>query len=155
MVPEIARRVLGAIKLDADEYSIWRRFRRNFSVSLSGTVVSLAIKAGQTLLLVRTLPMSDYGRVLIVLNLFGFLSSFVGVRVSDVMFRFFERLRHDQDDRALQGLLLFCLAISITTSSLIVFGVFLFSPWLSESLYHNRELAPLFNIYGGTVLLSS
>jgi len=45
-----------------------------------GFGLSLAIKLGQTALLTRLLRIEDYGRVLIVLNLFIFLDSFFGLR---------------------------------------------------------------------------
>ena len=95
----------------AQDQPVWRRFRRNLSVGLLGSVLSLAIKLGQTALLVRVLRTDDFGRVLIVLNLFEFLEAFVGSRVSDVMYRFFQPLREREDARALQGLLLLCLGL--------------------------------------------
>jgi O-antigen/teichoic acid export membrane protein len=132
-----------------------RRFRSNLSVSLAGALLSLIIKLGQTLLLTRALRIDDYGRVLVVLNFFTFLNSFIGLRVSDVMFRFFQPLKEGREERALQGLLLFCLGISLATGLLIFGGVLVFAPWLSGRVYQSPELAPLFGIYGCTVLFSS
>ncbi|HEX7175907.1 MAG TPA: oligosaccharide flippase family protein, partial [Pyrinomonadaceae bacterium] len=140
---------------DAENRSIWRRFSRNLSVGLLGAVLSLAIKSAQTLLLTRALRMEDYGRVLIVVNLFVFLNSFIGLRVSDVMFRFFPLLRERREESALQGLLLLCLGVSATTGLLIFVSVLVFSPWLAGRLYQSPELAPLFGIYGWTILASS
>jgi len=65
--------------------SIWRRFRRNVSISALGSGLTLGIKFGQTALLTYVLTVEDFGRVLIVLNLFVFLDSFFGMRVSDAM----------------------------------------------------------------------
>ena len=134
---------------------LWRRFRRNASMSIAGSGLILAIKLGQTVLLTRFLKIDDYGRVLIVLNLFVFLESFFGMRVNDVMFRFFPSLKEGEDTRALKGLLLFCLTICLVSGVVIYGGVALLSPWLAESLYPSLELAPLFNIYGCTVLVSA
>jgi O-antigen/teichoic acid export membrane protein len=139
----------------AQDRPVWHRFRRNLSISLLGSALSLAIKLGQTALLIRVLRIDDFGRVLIVINLFVFLEMFVGLRVSDVIFRLFLPLKELQTTRALQGLLLLCLAISLLTGLLIAGGVFICSPWLAEHVYHAPALAPLFNIYGCTVLVSA
>jgi O-antigen/teichoic acid export membrane protein len=142
-------------RMNNEDQSIWRRFKRNFSISLLGSVLSLVIKLGQTVLLTRALQIADYGRVLIVLNLFVFLNSFIGLRVSDVVFRFFQPLKEREDAASLQGLLLLCLGISLATGLLICCGVFILAPWLAGRLYQNPELASLFYIYGCTVLISS
>jgi hypothetical protein len=42
------RQGLGRVRVDAEDHFIRRRFRRNLSVSLPGTLLSLAVKAGQT-----------------------------------------------------------------------------------------------------------
>jgi O-antigen/teichoic acid export membrane protein len=139
----------------AEDQSIWHRVKRNTSISLLGSGLTLGIKLGQTVLLTRMLRIDDYGRVLIVLNLFVFLDSFIGLRVSDVMFRFFQPLKEQGDARALQGLLLLCLLISLASGLLISGGVFALSPWLASRFYHSQEIAPLFVIYGCSVLVST
>lgn len=143
------------IKADVEDNPIWHRFRRNVSISVLGSGLSLGVKLGQTLLLTKLLKIEDYGRVLIVLNLFVFLDSFFGLRVSDVMFRFFPSLKEQKDAGALKGLLLFCLGTCLASGLLIYGGVVVLSPWLANRLYPNLGLAPLFNIYGCTVLVSS
>jgi O-antigen/teichoic acid export membrane protein len=134
---------------------VWLRFRRNFSISLIGSGLTLAIKLGQTALLAKLLRLEDYGRLLIVLNLFVFLESFIGLRVSDLVFRFFQPLQERQEQRALQGLLLLCLGISLATGLSICVGALTLSPWLAERFYHAPELAPLVKIYGCAVLVSA
>lgn len=146
---------LRHIRIAVDDRSIWRRFRRNVSISLLGSGVSLAIKLAQTALLIRLLKIDDYGRVLIVLNLFVFLDSFFGLRVSDVMFRFFQQLKEQADVRALKGLLILCLGISLASGLLICGGVLILSPRLADRIYPNLELSPFLNIYAGTVLISA
>jgi O-antigen/teichoic acid export membrane protein len=141
--------------MHAQDWPVWHRFRRNLSISLLGSALSLAIKLGQTALLASVLRIEDFGRVLIVINLFDFLQAFVGLRLSDVMFRLFLPLKESQAAHALQGLLLLCLLLSLVTGLLIGGGVFVSSPWLAEHLYHSPELASLFNIYGCTVLVSA
>ncbi len=143
------------VSLHAQDHPVWQRFRRNLSISLLGSGFSLAIKIGQTALLARALRIEDFGLVLIVLNLFVFLEAFVGLRVSDVMFRFFQPLKEQQEERALQGLLLLCLGISLATGLVVCIIVYVLSPWLAERFYHSPELASLFYIYGFTVLFTA
>ncbi|MDQ3821605.1 MAG: oligosaccharide flippase family protein, partial [Acidobacteriota bacterium] len=149
------KRGLRLVLVEGEERPIWLRFRRNLSVSLLGAVLSTVIKSGQTLILAKALSLEDYGRVLIVLNLFVFLNTFLGLRVSDLMFRFFRPLEEEGDARAVQGLLLFCLGVSAAIGLLTFGGVLLLSPWLAGQIYRSPALAPLFVIYGCTVLVSS
>lgn len=146
---------LRRIRIDLEDTPIWNRFRRNVSISVLGSGLSLAIKLGQTALLTKLLKIEDYGRLLIVLNLFVFLDSFFGLRVSDVMFRFFPLLKEQKDARSLKGLLLLCLGICLASGLLIYGAVVVLSPWLADRLYPSLGLAPLFNIYGCTVLVSA
>lgn len=146
---------LRHLRIGVEDRSIWHRFRRNVSITLLGSGVSLAIKLAQTALLTRLLKIDDYGRVLIVLNLFVFLDSFFGLSVSDVMFRFFQQLKEQEDARSLKGLLILCLAISLVSGLLICSGVLVLSPWLADRIYPGLGLSPLLNIYGCTVLVSS
>jgi O-antigen/teichoic acid export membrane protein len=146
---------LHQIRLDADDTSIWHRVRRNVSMSLLGSGLTLGLKLGQTTLLARTLTIDDYGRVFTVLNVFVFFDSFFGLRVSDVMFRFFQPLHERHDMPAVKGLLLVCLGISLASGLAIYGGVLAASPWLAERLYPHLGLAPLFTIYGCTVLVSA
>lgn len=134
---------------------MWQRFRRNLSISLFGSTLTLALKLAQTAMLTRMLSIDDFGRVLIVINLFLLLEAFVGLRLSDVMFRFFLPLKERGEARALQGILLLCLGISLITGLAIGGGVFALSSWVAGRFYRNPELAPLFKIYGLTVLVSA
>ena len=138
-----------------EDGSIWRRFRRNVSISALGSGLALGIKFGQTALLTYVLTVEDFGRVLIVLNLFVFLDSFFGMRVSDAMFRFFPAFKDNGDRKSLKGLLLVCLGLCLISGVFIYTVVFLLSPWLADRFYPNLGLTPLFRIYGCTVLLTS
>lgn len=134
---------------------MWLRVRRNLLIGLSGSGLTLALKLVQTALLTRMLGIDDFGRVLIVINLFVLLEASVGLRLSDVVFRFFPMLSERGEARALQGVVLLCLGLSLATGLLISGGMFALSPWLAEHFYRNPELAPLFKIYGLTVLVSA
>jgi O-antigen/teichoic acid export membrane protein len=146
---------VGTLDRPGEEESRWRRFRGNLSIGLVGGGLTLAIKLGQVALLTNALRIDDYGRVLIVLNLFLFAESFIGLRLSDVVFRFFPPLKQQRDDRALQGLLLACLGIGVASGLLVCGGVVISAPWLAQALYGQPELAPLFAVYGGTFLVSA
>src|SRR5436305_6528398 len=136
--------VFRPVKPDVEDKPIWHRFTRNVSISVLGSVLSLAIKLGQTALLTRVLRIEDYGRVLIVLNLFVFLDSFFGLRVSDALFRFFPPLKERGATLALKGLLVLCLGICLASGLLIYGIVFITSPRLADRFYPNLGLTPLF-----------
>jgi O-antigen/teichoic acid export membrane protein len=148
------REVVAGIKPGVADSSLWLRLRRNVSLSVLGSGLSLLSKLAQTALLTRILRIEDYGRLLIVLNLFVFLDSFFGMRVSDLMFRFFPSFK-EHDQTALKGLLALCLTICLASALFIYGGVVVLSPWLANRLYPNLGLAPLFKIYGCTLLVSA
>ena len=56
--------------------SIWHRFTKNLSISLVGSVASIVIGLGRTAVLTKSLAIADYGKILIVINLFSFLGTF-------------------------------------------------------------------------------
>jgi O-antigen/teichoic acid export membrane protein len=120
-----------------------------------GSGFAVVIRFGQTILLTRYLAIDDYGRVLIVLNFFVFLDSFFGLRVSDVMFRFFQPLLEHDEHRTLRHFLLFCFKVCLVSGVLIYLGVFVLSPWLASWFYSSAELSPLFKVYGLTILVSA
>jgi len=136
----------------AHDRPLWLRFRRNLSIGLVGSALLLAVRLGQTALMAKALRIEDFGRVLIVTNLFVFLEAFVGLRVSDLVFRLFQPLEERGDARALQGLLLLCLSLSLATGLVVGGGVFALSPWISERFYDSAGLAPLFKIYACAAL---
>jgi O-antigen/teichoic acid export membrane protein len=140
---------------DDEDHSLWRRLRRNVSIGLFGSGFSIAIKLAQTILLTTFLRIDDYGRVLIVLNLFVFLDSVFGLRVSDVMFRFYQQFREQENARALSSLLKFCSGVCLLTGLLIYLGVVVLSPWLAARFYSTPALSMLFKIYGLTVIVSA
>jgi O-antigen/teichoic acid export membrane protein len=148
-------RGLRRIAISAEDSPIWRRLRRNISISVLGAVLILPVKLVQTALLTRFLGINDYGRVLIVINFFVFLDSFFALNVNDVMFRFFQPLRERQDHRALNRLLVFCLTVSVA-SGVLIWGIPLaLSSWLVDRIYPGLGLTVPFNIYGCTAVVSA
>lgn len=132
----------------------WRRIGRNLSLSLFGAFAGLFIGLAQTALLTKSLSVVEYGRLLIVLNLFPFLSMFVGIRVNDVLYQLYPQLRERQDTPALRDLLRLCLGLSLVVGLLIGGGVFLAGNWIARTFYE-PALAPLFRLFALTVLLSA
>jgi O-antigen/teichoic acid export membrane protein len=63
--------------IDTHDKSIWKRLKRNVTISAIGSGFFVAIKLVQTFLLTRFLEIDDYGRVLIVLNLFALTIAYV------------------------------------------------------------------------------
>jgi len=143
------------LEISGEDKSIWRRFRRNVSISVFGAGLTLVIKLIQTAILTSTLKIEDYGRVLIVVHLFLFLDSFLGLRVNDVMFRFFQPLKEEENYGSLRHLLWFCFGISLASGLLVCGVVLTLSPLLADRIYPGLALSPLFNIYAFTILVST
>lgn len=132
----------------------WQRIGRNFSLSLFGAFVGLFIGLAQTALLVKNLSIAEYGRLLIVLNLFPFLSMFAGIRVNDVLYQLYPQFRQRQDEHAVRDLLWLCLGLSLLVGLLIGGGVFLAAGWIARTFY-DASLTPMFRIFALTVLLTA
>jgi O-antigen/teichoic acid export membrane protein len=139
----------------SSESVVWRRFSRNLTINLSGTILSALLTLVQTALLTKALTLDEYGFVLIVTNLFLFLETFVGVNVGDVLFRFFQEFKSQRRNDELQALLLMCLALCLIVGISISVTVFLSADFIARRVYHNPDLAQLLRVYAGTVLLSS
>jgi O-antigen/teichoic acid export membrane protein len=133
----------------------WARIKRNVSIGVAGAGASSLLKLCQALLLTKFLRIDDYGRLLIVVNLFVFFDSFIGLRVSDVVFRFFQPLKEAGDARGVRNLLLLCVAICLFSGLVIYFSILASSKWLTATVYSDPQLAALFSIYGLTVLIST
>src|SRR5438270_1736870 len=134
---------------------IWRRFGRNTSISLLGSMATALLTLIQTALLVKSLKVEEYGLLLIVTNFFAFLEIFVGINVRDVIFRFFQEFREQKNTLALRGLLLISLGICLTAGLVVSSGVFISAQWIARRVYQNSSLVPLLRIYAGTVLISA
>jgi len=135
--------------------AIWRRLRRNVSITVVANGASLLLKLVQAILLTKFLRIDDYGRVLIVTNLSLFLNSFVGVRVNDALFRFFQPFKEQNDKAALRQLSLICLGLCLASALVIIILLVVFSGPLAAYVYLDPGLATLFKIFAVTVLVTS
>jgi O-antigen/teichoic acid export membrane protein len=149
----LLRRDLSVDGSTPDELGIWRRMGRNFTISLGGSTALVAIGLVRTALLSKSITVDDYGRVLIVFNLFQLLTTFAGVRVGDVLYRFFRQFEEENAD-ALQALVWLCLGICLGVGLLVGGGVFVSSEWIARRFYGFPGLAPLFRVYASAVLVS-
>lgn len=139
--------------ITGDDFSIWRRFTKNVSISLGGSITLIAIALGRTALLIKSLKIDDYGTVLIVINLFAFLGAFLGVRVNDVICRFYPPFEQKKDTSALRGLFFLCFALSLGVGLAIGGGVFILASWIADRFYQDTSLVALLRIYAGASLL--
>ena len=138
-----------------EDRGIWRRFRRNLSIAVVGNAAGVVLKLFQAVLLTKFLRIDDYGRVLIVTNLSLFLYSFLGVRVNDAIFRFFQPFKEQNDTAALRQLLLICLGLCLTSALIIIILILAFSGTLSGYVYLDPGLASLFKIFAVTLIVTS
>ena len=134
---------------------ILRRFARNFSISASGSASSVLIAIGKTSLLTKTLSVANYGKVLIVTDLFQFLMMFLDVRVYDVIYRYYPEFRKEEDRSAIRGLLIVALGICFLLGLSVSVCMLLAAPWVANAVYDSTELAPLFQIYACVIIFSA
>jgi O-antigen/teichoic acid export membrane protein len=137
------------------EKGVWRRFRRNVSITVVGSGAGVVLKLMQAILLTKFLRIDDYGRVLIVTNLSLFLNSFLGVRVNDAIFRFFQPFKEQNDTAALRQLLLISLGLCLTSALVIIILILALSGTLAEYVYLDSGLATLFKIFAVTLVVTS
>ena len=141
------------ITFKGQDRSLWKRLTKNFSISLGGSVALMAIRLLQTVILTKSLAIADYGKVLIIINLFTFLDTFLGVRVNDVIYKFYPQFKQNKDAGALRGLLVLCLGLSLVVGLAIAGGMFILSPWIANRFYDDANLALPFRIYAGAALI--
>lgn len=111
------------------------------------------IGIGRTALLTKTILIEDFGRIFIILNLLTVLSSFLGVRVDDVLYRFFPQFEKENNEEALRGLLYLSLGLSLAVGLLIVIVMMIFAPWISVKFYNDAALSLSFRIYAVAMLV--
>ncbi len=130
-----------------------QRIVKNFSISFAGSIGLMILSLLRTALLTKTLTILDYGRILIVINLVGFLINFLSFRVEDLIFRFLPKFEEIEDIGSIRGLTILGLILSASIGLIVTIGLFVFAPWLSENIYHDPELTFAFRAYSFTALL--
>ena len=123
-----------------EDRPVLRRFVKNFSITFVGSLASMFIGLVRTALLVKSVAIADYGKILIVMNLFAFLGSFLSVRVNDLLYRFYPQLKRERDNGALRGLLCLSIILSAAVSLVIGGGVFILAPWIAVRFYQDISL---------------
>lgn len=135
--------------------SLFNRLARNFSIGFLGSLLVAIIGVGRTAVLTKTVSIETVGKIFIILNLFDLLSTFLSVRVNDLLLRFYPQFSKEKNKNQLLGLLyisiLLCLAVGIVTCC----GVFFTANWFSEKFYHDPTLSHAFRIYAPTMLFLS
>jgi O-antigen/teichoic acid export membrane protein len=124
-----------------------RRIGKNFSIGFVGSVLLLLVSLGRTALLTKNLAIADYGRILVVLNFFGFVSMLFGLRVNDFIYRFFPQFKERQEYSELKGMLILSFTLSLLVGLVVGLGPYFTSTWISHTFYHDVYYAPLFRIY--------
>jgi O-antigen/teichoic acid export membrane protein len=133
--------------------AVWRRLRLNLSITIAGSVLTLVIGLGRTAFLTNWLSLADYGRVFIVLSFFMFLTMFLGVRVGDVLFRFFQRFEREGDRAGMRLLLWLTMWIAGAIGLLVSFTVLVLADVVAGRLYGSPELATPMRVYAISVVL--
>lgn len=139
---------IGAIRRRLQNgHPIWARLFRNFSISLSGSLLLLLIGVARVPLLTKNLPLADYGRILIVLNFFYLFNSVFKIRVLDLLFRFLPHFEKDKDAPAAAALfqlsLLLCGCMALVLAGIVFFA----GEWICARLYGDTSLWPLMRVY--------
>lgn len=129
------------------------RIGRNFSISITGSGLSMAMGIAQTALLTKKIALADYGRVYIVLNLFGFLVPFLGLRVNDLLYRYYPEFEEEGRWGDLRALLFLALGINVTFAVVLAGGSMLAAPVISRVLYSDPSLTPMLRIYAIAIFL--
>jgi O-antigen/teichoic acid export membrane protein len=133
--------------LMGDDRVLLRRITKNFSIGFVGSTIILAAGLARTAVLTKSLDLADFGRILVVLNLFAVLATFLSVRVNDLLFRFFPTFAEEDETDALRDLLILALALSGGLGLVLGGGVFLGASWIADRFYQDPAFTPLFQIY--------
>lgn len=124
-----------------------RRVIRNLSVGVGGSGFAMVLALATTALVTRTISIDDFGRVMIVLDLFAFILMFLDLRVQDVLFRYFPDWRREAPRERVRALLVVSLTASAGLGIVVLAGAVSASPWIARAWYDDPSLAPLIRIY--------
>ncbi|MFN2383982.1 MAG: lipopolysaccharide biosynthesis protein [Gemmatimonadota bacterium] len=147
-------RLRGRLASGHEDAPLLKRYARNFSIGLGGSLASLVLGLGRTALLTKSLSIADYGKILIVMNLPAFIGTILNVRVQDLINKFYPEFEAAEDAAALRGLLLLSIGLNLAVSLVVSLGIFLLAPWIADRFYDDPGLAILFRIYAVIRVLS-
>jgi O-antigen/teichoic acid export membrane protein len=131
------------------------RIRKNFLIGFTGSIIVTLIGLGRTALITKNLPLADYGRILVVLNLFTFVSLFFGLRVNDFIYRFYPKFSSNKDEGGMRAVLILSLLVSMLVGLCIFLGISALSPIIADRFYHDPVYTDLFRIYAFSALFSA
>ncbi len=110
---------------------------------MAGSLMSVLLGLCRTALLTRNMLLEDYGRYLIAINFFPFVSMFLGVSIKDLVFRFFPEYEIKGRQDKFRGIVFLGLLICLFFG-LLLFCIALFlSDWISTSVYSDPAIASL------------
>jgi O-antigen/teichoic acid export membrane protein len=134
---------------------LYRRIFKNLSISLIGMAGGLVMSLARVSFLTKNLSVADYGKVLITIELFTFLISFLEIRVQDVLFSYFPRLKKEKKIQELRGIIWICIAASLFLGIVVGMGLFVYAEWIAITLYDDSSLGALIRIYSVTTIVSA
>lgn len=123
------------------------QIRKNFSIGLLGSVFFFVFALGRTAVLTKGLPVEDYGRILVVINFYGFLMLFFGLRVNDFLYRFYPQFNSQNAKTELKGIFHLSFLISLLVGISISLSTYILATWISTKFYNDLSYAPLLEIY--------
>lgn len=153
MLRRVTRILREVMQERVGEGSLRSRLKKNFSISLAGSAAAAIVGVGTTAVLTKSLDgTADYGRLLIAINLYGFLLPLLGVRAQDLIFRFYPEFEERGDVPALRVLIGLALLIAAAFGVLIGVGGLLGASWIAHAFYEDAAMAPLFKAYAAVML---
>jgi len=141
------KKLLSRLRNVVKNNALLRRISKNLSIGVAGSGILLILSLGNTALLTKNLSMEDYGRILVVLNFYGLMAMFFGLRVNDFIYRFFPQFKVHQEYAELKGILFIAFSISLVVGLIIGFGTYFSAPWIAKIFYNDTTYVPLFRIY--------
>jgi O-antigen/teichoic acid export membrane protein len=133
--------------LGVENRLIWQRLRRNVSISTAGLMVSAVIMLLRTALLAKTLPIDDYGRVMLIVNLFLFLELFLNLGTHNLLYRLYSQFDKDQDRLVQKGLVILIILLNTLVGFTLSAGSFIAAPFLARIVFRSTEIETALRIY--------
>ena len=134
---------------------LYKRIFKNLSISLVGMAGGVTMGLVRVSFLTKNLSVADYGKVLITVELFTFLINFLEIRVQDVLFSYFPRLKKENKIQELRGIIWICIAGCLLLGLIVGVGLFVYADWIAQTLYDDAALGKLIRIYSLTTIVST